>query len=216
MSLPTLVFTELCLEGWPAMTKRDWNNACKAAWAKVGLRWVMKMLPRHFKPGAARQYRYADRKVDKTKIRHFWFFVETGMGQAAMKALSGRARKILRAAIGGILSRSERALLSQLRKLKPKGERPAADADLPLILTGKLRKETLGGKFTIRATKKGVRVGLTRPSHRLGQTQHDELRRVTARERKVLANLFVRELVRELNAYKGKKRKKLPGGHRAA
>jgi len=212
--LPTLVFTEIRVEGWASMSKRDQNNASKAAWAKAGLWWLQQKLHKHFTRAAAIEYGYKRRNYDKSQVQTLWLVVRmAALGKMALSALPSSMRKLLNVALSAALSKAEKKMIYTLRKLHRQGKQPSEDADLPLVLTGTLRKETMAsGRWTVRATKDGVRIGLPRPSHRLRQQQQDELRKVSPREKKALEAKFHEYLAAELNGFQGRKKVPLARG----
>lgn len=62
-----VIMKEATVTGWPGMKRSDWNKAKKEAWRRVGFVWLRKMLPRHFRAGAAARYGYDPRTAQYLK-----------------------------------------------------------------------------------------------------------------------------------------------------
>jgi len=60
---PVPIVAAINLEGWPAMRKSDLNRLKKEAYMRVGKIWLKKMLPAHFRAGAASKYGYEPRSL---------------------------------------------------------------------------------------------------------------------------------------------------------
>jgi hypothetical protein len=57
-----MIFIELSYDRWsPELVKRQWNVIAKAAFEKVGLRWIQRFLDKHFTHAGAREYGYEPR-----------------------------------------------------------------------------------------------------------------------------------------------------------
>ena len=55
------------------ITLRDWSALIKSAWMAVGETWHKQILPKHFTPAGAKEYRYKKRtaKYQRRKLRKF-------------------------------------------------------------------------------------------------------------------------------------------------